>query len=235
MRPACRDVGDPSEFGREGSPRSPARRWSLISAGGSVAASGAASGPERPNAAKPAERRVFLLGLRQRGKPGELARQVSDPASPSYRRFLSNREYRKRFSAASPTDRRRVRRFSPPEPGVKKVQVSSDRSVVPRGPDPVAPASGSSAPRDSAPPTKGLCTPAPLRGRAPDLGRRDLPARRRSSRGASAGPRPAPAAAPRTAAPRRPPPAPSPRTSSRPRTGSTPCTRAGSTGAGSVS
>ena len=134
----------------------------LISAGGSVAASGAASGPERPNAAKPAERQVFLLGLRQRGKPGELASQVSDPASPSYRRFLSNREYRKRFSA-SVADRRRVRRYLASRAGVKKVRMSSDRSVVLAV---LTPSAGKRifCVKGSAPPTKGLCKPAPVRG-----------------------------------------------------------------------
>ena len=72
---------------------------------------------------------MILLGLRQRGRPARFASQVSDPSSPRYRSFLSSGEYRKRFSA-SPGDRRRVREYLASRAGVKRVQLSSDRSVV---------------------------------------------------------------------------------------------------------
>ena len=70
-------------------------------------------------AAKPAERRVFLLGLRQRGRPGQFASRVSNPSAPQYRRFLSLRRYRKRFSP-SRADRRRVRRYLASRAGVRR-------------------------------------------------------------------------------------------------------------------
>ena len=134
----------------------------LIAADGVAAVSGPPKRAEGPSAAKPAERQVFLLGLRQRGKPGPVASEVSDPASASYRRFLSNREYRKRFSA-SVADRRRVRSYLASRAGVKKVRMSSDRSVVLAV---LTPSAGKRifCVKGSAPPTKGLCKPAPLRG-----------------------------------------------------------------------
>ena len=57
----------------------------------------------RARSSKPPERRVFLLGLRRRGTPGQFANRVSDPSSGLYRRFLSLREYRKRFSPPGPS------------------------------------------------------------------------------------------------------------------------------------
>jgi kumamolisin len=103
---------------------------------------------------------VFLLGLRQRGKPAQFARQVSNPTSNRYRRFLSLRGYRKRFSATR-ADRRAVRRYLAAKAGVKRVELSSDRSVVlvvltPRAGRRLFCVSG------AAPPTR-LCTPRALR------------------------------------------------------------------------
>ena len=114
------------------------------------------------HAPKPAERRVFLLGLRQRGDPGKLASRVSDPSSQSYRRFLTSRRYRKRFSA-SEADRRRVRRYLTSRPGVRKLQASSDRSMflavlTPRAGRRIFCAAGAGEPAG------GLCTPRRMRG-----------------------------------------------------------------------
>ena len=75
------------------------------------------------------ERRVFLLGLRQRGNPGTFASQVSNPSSRLYRQFLSLRQYQRRFSSST-ADRRRVLRYLASQRGVVKVQLSSDQSVV---------------------------------------------------------------------------------------------------------
>ena len=138
----------------------------LISAGGSVAASGAASGPERPNAAKPTKLRVFLLGLPQTGNPGRFARAVSNPTSTAYRQFLTTREYRQRF-AARQADRRRVRTYLAHQGGVKKLEVSFDRSMF-LAVLTVAPAGGSSA-RGIGPPSRRLCRPARLRGRVSQI------------------------------------------------------------------
>ncbi len=74
-------------------------------------------------------RRVFLLGLRRRGTPGKLARQVSDPSSPRYRRFLSLRQYQNRFSASSAV-RRRVLHYIASRRGILEVELSSDKSIV---------------------------------------------------------------------------------------------------------
>jgi kumamolisin len=138
--------------------------------GGTTAASaddGARAAPAAKRAAKPPQRRVVLLGLRQRGKPVQFASQVSDPTSKSYRHFLSLRQYRKRFSPRTAT-RRRVRRYLAARGGVKKVELSADRSLVlavltPRAGRRIFCAKG------SAPPTRGLCTPPPLRGRVQQI------------------------------------------------------------------
>jgi subtilase family serine protease len=135
---------------------------------GAVASSGSASATEHSPAASaptgvsnPPVRRVFLLGLRQRGNPGKLASQVSNPSSRRYRRFLSLRQYQKRFSP-SRADRRRVLRYLASQLGVKKVQLSSDRSVVlavmtQQAGRRIFCAKGANAP------TRGLCTPRVLR------------------------------------------------------------------------
>jgi subtilase family serine protease len=72
---------------------------------------------------------VFLLGLRHRGNPGKLARQLSDPSSPRYRQFLSLRQYQNRFSATSAV-RRRVLHYLASQRGVLKLELSSDKSIV---------------------------------------------------------------------------------------------------------
>jgi subtilase family serine protease len=112
---------------------------------------------------KPPKRRVFLLGLRQRGKPHQFASRVSNPSSQRYREFLTVRQYRKRFSP-SKADRRRVRRYLASQRGVRKVELSSDRSLVlavltPGAGRRIFCAAGVAAP------TRGLCTPRGLRGR----------------------------------------------------------------------
>jgi subtilase family serine protease len=113
-------------------------------------------------ASKPAARRVILLGLRQRGKPTRFARRVSNPSSERYRRFLSLRQYRKRFSA-SRADRRRVRRYLASQRGVRKIELSSDKSLVLAV---LTPRAGRRlfCARGSGPPTRDLCTPKALRG-----------------------------------------------------------------------
>jgi kumamolisin len=85
--------------------------------------------PVAARASVPPQRRVVLLGLRQRGNPGRLATQVSNPSSPLYRHFVSLREYRRRFAPRS-ADQRRVLRYLRSQAGVLRVQLSSDRSVV---------------------------------------------------------------------------------------------------------
>jgi subtilase family serine protease len=128
---------------------------------------GARAAPAAKQAAKPPQRRVFLLGLRQRGKPAQFASRVSDPSSQQYRHFLSLRQYRKRFSPRR-AERRRVRRYLVAQGGVKKVELSADGSVVlavltPRAGRRIFCAKGSAAP------TRGLCTPPPLRGRVQQI------------------------------------------------------------------
>jgi subtilase family serine protease len=140
----------------------------VASSSGSASASDdsrATSAPTRVS--KPSKRRVFLLGLRQRGKPSRLARRVSDPSSERYRHFLSLRQYRKRFSPTR-ADRRRVRRYLATRRGVKKVELSSDRSLVlavltPGAGRRIFCAAGAAAP------TRGLCTPRGLRGRVREI------------------------------------------------------------------
>jgi kumamolisin len=87
------------------------------------------STPSLKDGSTPPQRRVFLLGLRQRGNPGRLATQVSDPASSRYRRFLSLRQYQVRFSPPAAV-RRRVIRYLSSQRGVLTVKLSSDRSLV---------------------------------------------------------------------------------------------------------
>jgi subtilase family serine protease len=104
---------------------------------------------------------VFLLGLRQRGNPGRFASQVSNPSSRWYRQFLSLRQYQNRFSPSA-ADRRRVLRYLASQPGVQKVELSSDKSVVlavltARAGQRIFCARGAGAP------SGGLCTPPGLR------------------------------------------------------------------------
>jgi subtilase family serine protease len=110
---------------------------------------------------KPPERRVFLLGLRQRGTPGKFASQVSNPYSRRYREFLSLRQYQKRFSP-SRADRRRVLRYLASQRGVRKVRLSSDKSLVLAVLTPQAGRRIFCA-RGAAAPTRGLCVPPRLR------------------------------------------------------------------------
>jgi kumamolisin len=106
-------------------------------------------------------RRPILLGLRQRGNPAAFASAVSSPASRSYRRFLSLRQYENRF-APSAAVRRRVMRYLAARPGVLKLELSSDRSVV------LAVVTAQAGhrlfcARGGGPPTRGLCIPRALR------------------------------------------------------------------------
>jgi subtilase family serine protease len=86
----------------------------------------AAATPTR--AAASAERQVFLLGLRQRGRPGRLARRLSTPSSNRYRDFLSPGRYRKRFGA-SRRNRRTLRRYLRARRGVKKLELASNGAL----------------------------------------------------------------------------------------------------------
>ena len=126
------------------------------------AAAGARATAAQSSRSSPPQRRVFLLGLRQRGTPARLASQVSDPSSPSYRDFLTLRQYRKRF-APSRADRRRVRRYLSSRSGVRRLEASADKSLLLVVTTPAAGrrlfcASG------AGPPTGGLCLPRVLRG-----------------------------------------------------------------------
>jgi subtilase family serine protease len=141
----------------------------------SVAASAVASDQVSvtgAQASKPPERRVFLLGLHQRGEPSRFARLVSNPYSPQYGRFLSLAEYRQRFGPRRAA-RRYVRRFLASQRGVRKVELSADGSVVlavltPRAGQRLFCARGGGAPSGR------LCTPAPLRGRVRQISAGEL-------------------------------------------------------------
>jgi subtilase family serine protease len=133
------------------------------SSGSASASDGSRSGAAPTRASNPPKRRVFLLGLRRPGTPGQFANRVSDPSSGLYRRFLSLREYRKRFSPPR-AERRRVRRYLASRGGVRKVELSSDRSLIlavltPGAGRRIFCAAGSEAP------TRRLCTPPALRGK----------------------------------------------------------------------
>jgi subtilase family serine protease len=132
---------------------SPASAW----AGGGLGAT-----VTRTRASTPPMRRVFLLGLRQRGRPAQFASQVSNPSSRSYRHFLSLRQYQRRFSATR-TDRRRVLRYLAAQPGVTRVELSSDQSIVLVVMTPQAGRRIFCA-RGAAAAGRGLCTPRRLRG-----------------------------------------------------------------------
>jgi subtilase family serine protease len=123
--------------------------------------------PAPTRASKQPKRRAFLLGLRQRGKPRQFASRVSNPSSQRYRDFLTLRQYRKRFSP-SRADRRRVRRYLASQRGVRKVELSSDRSLVlavltPRAGRRIFCAAGADAP------TRDLCAPPGLRRRVREI------------------------------------------------------------------
>src|SRR5262245_62037125 len=63
--------------------------------------------------------RVVLLGLRERGKLGQFVGRVSNPASSSYRQFLTLGQFRQRFSARA-GDRKRVLGYLRSRAGVRK-------------------------------------------------------------------------------------------------------------------
>src|SRR5437763_569281 len=123
---------------------------------------GAVAPPASAGDANPPQARVFLLGLHQRANPGAFARDVSNPSSPRYRRFLSLRQYQQRFSA-SLSDRTRVLRYLGSQRGALKVELSSDKSVV------LAVLTQQAGrrifcARGPTPPMGGLCKPPALRG-----------------------------------------------------------------------
>jgi kumamolisin len=115
---------------------------------------------------------VFLLGLRQRGSPGQLASAVSDPSAPQYRRFLSLRQYQARFSSSS-ADRKRVLHYLHSQPGVLSVQLSSDNSVV-LGVLTAQAGQRIFCARGPRPPTGGLCKPRALRRLVPLISASEL-------------------------------------------------------------
>jgi subtilase family serine protease len=124
-----------------------------------LGASGATAKPTPQSS--PPQRRVVLLGLPQRGNPSAFATQASNPSSPRYRRFLSLRQYDRRF-AAGDAIRRRVVRYLTTQRGVSSVQVSGDKSVILAV---VTPQAGRRlfCARGEAQPTRGLCKPAAIR------------------------------------------------------------------------
>jgi hypothetical protein len=133
----------------------------VVSSRSASASGGSRATPGSTRVSTPPERRVFLLGLRQRGNPGQFASQVSNPASPLYRRFLSLGQYQNRFSPST-ADRRGVLRYLTSQRGVVKVELSSDKSVVlsvltPQAERRIFCARGGGAPM------RGLCTPPGLR------------------------------------------------------------------------
>lgn len=107
-------------------------------------------------------RRVVLLGLKVQGTPVRFAAQVSDPASASYRKFLTPSQFRSRFSATT-SNQKRVRNFLSNRRGVGKVQFNPGRTtalvtVTPKAAKHLFCAKGSKLP------VKGTCKPARLRG-----------------------------------------------------------------------
>jgi kumamolisin len=121
----------------------------------------AAAPASAPAVAAHPERRVVLLGLRQRGELPRFARRVSNPASSQYRRFADLAQFRRRFSAR-PADRRRVLRFLRHRRGVKSVELSSTRTIALGVMTPAA-ARRAFCAAAPAPPTHGLCIPRRLR------------------------------------------------------------------------
>jgi subtilase family serine protease len=114
-----------------------------------------------PRPAKAPQRRVVLLGLRQRGHPIRFASEVSNPASRHYRHFLSLHRYVKRFSTRA-SGRRRVLTYLRSRPGVVSLRVSGDRSVILAV---VTPQAGRRlfCAKGDAPPDGGLCEPSAIR------------------------------------------------------------------------
>src|SRR4051794_5511407 len=115
-------------------------------------ATGASSHPER---------RVVLLGLRQRGDLARFARRASNPSSSQYRRFLTPPEVRQRVSARR-GDRGRGLRVLRARPGGKGAELSSAGTIALAVMAPGA-ARRTFCATGAGPPTKGLCTPRGLR------------------------------------------------------------------------
>ncbi len=121
----------------------------------------AVESPALAQGSGPPERRTVVLGLRTPAGLLAAASRISNPTSSQYRRFLSLRQYRDRFGASA-ADVRRVRRYLSAQRGVRRIELSPDRSNVLLV---VTPAAGrrlfcASGP---APPNGRLCTPRPLR------------------------------------------------------------------------
>ena len=121
----------------------------------------AVESPALAQGSGPPERRTVVLGLRTPAGLLAAASRISNPTSSQYRRFLSLRQYRDRFGASA-ADVRRVRRYLAAQRGVRRIELSPDRSNMLLV---VTPAAGrrlfcASGP---APPSGRLCTPRPLR------------------------------------------------------------------------
>ncbi|MGK2956077.1 MAG: S53 family peptidase [Solirubrobacterales bacterium] len=113
--------------------------------------------------AGPEGRQVILLGLRRRGKPQEFASKVSSPASPQYRKFLTQAQYRKQFSATA-ANQRAVKRFLAGRKGVLSFRLNASHTVALAVVTPHA-ASRYFCVNNSKPmPARGLCRPKPLHG-----------------------------------------------------------------------
>ncbi len=134
----------------------------VASSGSASATVGVRSATAAAQVSKPAQRRVVVLGLSQRGNPGKFASAVSNPSSRLYRHFLSLSQYRKRF-ATNTADRQRVVRYLRAQSGVVSVRLSSDASVVLAV---LTPQAGQRlfCAKGTMEPAGGLCTPRPLRG-----------------------------------------------------------------------
>jgi len=105
----------------------------------------------------------LLLGLkRQEGDLARLARAVSDPASPYYRRYLGVREISRRFGA-NPTTKRSVERFFAKRGAVAKVDPSGAFATVSLTPRQVSSTFGVTA-RGAASGKTPPPVPAALRG-----------------------------------------------------------------------
>ncbi|HEY1592627.1 MAG TPA: S53 family peptidase [Solirubrobacteraceae bacterium] len=116
-------------------------------------------------ASGPPASRSFLLGLRLRGNPAAVARSVSNPSSPEYRRFLTQRQYEGRF-APPVADRQRVLGYLRSQRGVLKVELSADKSMV-LAVLTVQAGQRLFCARGARPPSGGLCKPPALRGLVP--------------------------------------------------------------------
>lgn len=107
-------------------------------------------------------RRVILLGLKGRGAPAAFANQVSDPTSPNYRQFLTQAQFRQRFSATL-ENRAQVKRFLMSRKGIIRFEMNPSRTMALAVTTPAAGRRFFCA-RGMAPPSGGLCVPRQLRG-----------------------------------------------------------------------